>query len=376
MKSIKKWLIYFFLINSTNAFSQIDNSAFSKFIVPDSTKSKSLELSIYSFNYQRNYEYFNKFADGITFYGTQNIPSLTFYSNENVAINAGVLIRKDFGFDGINDVLPVFSIIYQKNNLKLINGVLQGTTDHNYLEILYDQDRKIVDPLEYGTQFIADKEYFYTDFWINWEKMIYKPSSDQEEINGGLSSRIKPFKSANNKLEFPLQAIAFHRGGQIDTLNEPIQTRLNTALGIEFTSSGKNFINQYQFSVFHLYQKLFSPFPYQIFPNGNGFNANAKIRTNYFELYATYFRGNGFQSILGSPVYQSVSIKIDNEAYFLKERELLILRLIGNINLSKNLILSSRFEPYFDLNKKSAFQFSNSLFLIFKQDFFLSKIKS
>ena len=374
----KKYASIIFVLSAFlgfNAFAQIDNSAFSDKITPDSAKSRTLELSIYNYNYQRNYEYFNKFADGLTWFGTQNIPSLTFYSNENVAINAGILIRKDFGFDGINEVLPVFSIIYEKNSLKLINGVLQGTTDHNYLELLYDQDRKIFDPLEYGTQLIVNKKYFYSDLWVNWEKMIYKPASEQEEITGGLSGRIKPFQFNNIRLEFPVQANALHKGGQIDTLSAPIQTRLNTAVGSEFTLTTKGFVKQVQLSVYLLNQKLFSPANYQIFESGYGYSFNGMIRTNYFDFHTTYFKGSGFESIVGAPVYESVSEQFNNVGYSQKNRELIIFRLIGNINLSKNLILSSRFEPYIDFKTKDQFQFSNSLFLIFNEDFFIRKIR-
>jgi hypothetical protein len=42
------------------------------------------------------------------------------------------------------------------------------------LSLLYNFERKITTPIEYGTQLLVDRDNFKLDSWIAWQKMIYK----------------------------------------------------------------------------------------------------------------------------------------------------------------------------------------------------------
>lgn len=358
---------------SISSFSQVDNSKLEQQFALNAKNGSGLYFNLYNFNYQRNYEYFNRIADGLTYYGLQLNPQLVYYSGKNFSAAGGVSIKKDFGDDGIRDVQPIFTIKYRKNDWTLINGTIEGNVSHRYIEPLYNYDRMITRPLEYGTQFITDSRFFYLDAWINWERMIYKPSPVQEEIAGGIASSLTLINNQKWKVELPLQFVAYHQGGQIDTIPDPLKTFLNTASGIKLQRSYSGFVRSISTENYYLTWKDFSFQKRQPYLQGNGLLLNAGVDTKLFNLVVSYWQGNGYQSVHGAPVYQSVSRHIAYPGYIEETRQLLFFRLINRFELTSNLYLDLRLEPYLDLNHPKL-EFSNSLFLVYKQDFLLKRV--
>ncbi|RZJ66346.1 MAG: hypothetical protein EOO47_25425, partial [Flavobacterium sp.] len=152
IKYKKTFFLLSFLAFAFGARAQFNNEAIYNRIRPADSLEKELHLNFYNFNYVRNYEYSNKFHDGYTLYGTQIEPQLVYYANPNLAITAGAYLRKDFGNEGIYDAKPLFSLKYHKRNLTLVFGSLEGNIQHNYIEPIYNFERKITSPIEYGTQ--------------------------------------------------------------------------------------------------------------------------------------------------------------------------------------------------------------------------------
>src|SRR3546814_7853652 len=64
--------------------------------------------------------------------------------------------------------------------------------------------------------------------------MIYKPSGEQEEILGGVNTRLHLLKKEGHSLSLPIQMLGWHRGGQIDTTSLETITQVNLAAGIEY----------------------------------------------------------------------------------------------------------------------------------------------
>src|SRR6218665_2179351 len=169
--------------------AQLNNNYLYNRIRPADSLTNELHLNFYNFNYVRNYEYSNKFHDGYTLYGTQLEPQLVYYAHPNLAITAGAYLRKDFGNErGLYDAKPLFNVKYSKNDLTLVFGSLEGNIQHNYIEPLYNFERKITTPIAYGTQLLIDKEKFKLDAWIAWQEMIYRGDAKKEEIVGGLAA--------------------------------------------------------------------------------------------------------------------------------------------------------------------------------------------
>lgn len=376
MKKIILFLLFSTIFECSQA--QILNDSLEYRIRPDSLKTGELHLSIYNFNYLRNYEYFNKIQDGYTLFGAQLEPQIIYYVHPRLAVTAGVHVRKDFGGRGIYRTYPLFSIKYQRGNTTLINGVLEGNINHRLLDPIYDFEKKITEPVEYGTQFIINSKSIFLDAFINWKRMIYKPSPNQEQILGGLSSEFNLIKNSSITLSLPLQFTAFHQGGQIDIVDDPLQTVVNTALGFKLKIPLNGWLRNFRTEIYLLSYKDFSFTNIRAYSRGHGWYLNAGFDSKYGSLMGTIWNGMSFISTEGMPLYQSVSQHIANAGYTEQNRRLFILRYSYQKKLIPNLYLDFRFEPLIDLNEAAGsrkIEFSNSSFLMYKQELRLYKIK-
>jgi hypothetical protein len=377
---MKRILALILLLNiCQKADAQILNDSLEYRLRPDSTRTGELYLSVHNFNYMRNYEYFNKIQDGYTLFGAQLEPQLVYYAHPRLAVTAGVHLRKDFGGRGIYKTYPLISLKYQHGNTTLINGVLEGNIHHRMLEPIYDFEKKITDPVEYGTQFILKNENLFLDAFINWKKMIYKPSLVQEQVLGGLSAELNLIKNSSLSLSIPLQLTVFHQGGQIDVIDEPLQTLVNSALGFKLKLPFSGWIKDFRTENYLISFNDFSFTDVQPFSKGYGWYLNAGFDTHKLGSFmGTFWKGEAFISTDGMPLYQSVSQHIVHQGYNEKNRKLFILRYSYQQKLIQNLYMDFRFEPMMDLGRPAGsrkIEFSNSSFLMYKQEFRLHKAK-
>lgn len=361
-----------------SAQAQLNNIYLYNRIRPSDSLTNELHLNFYNFNYVRNYEYSNNFHDGYTLYGAQLEPQLVYYAHPNLAITAGAYLRKDFGNErGLYDAKPLFNLKYSKNNLTLVFGSLEGNIQHNYIEPLYNFERKITTPIEYGTQLLIDKEKFSLDAWIAWQKMIYHGDAAKEEIVGGFTTEVALIKNENWKLTIPAQMLVYHQGGQIDVLKAiPISTLFNGATGFTLSKHIGYNVKQVYTNNYVAAYKDFSPTKVRAYQGGFGLWLNAGVDTRWGNLAASYWQGNKFISIKGMPLYQSVSENLYEYGYTEKERSILMFRYQYLHELLSNLYLDVRFEPHFDLkNSSNNLQFNHSFFLTYKESFKLFKVK-
>ncbi|MDQ8004800.1 MAG: hypothetical protein REI64_08385 [Pedobacter sp.] len=376
---MKKYLLAALFFNFVHlAQAQLNNNYLYNRIRPADSLTHEIHLNFYNFNYVRNYEYSNDFHDGYTLYGTQIEPQVTYYAHPNLAITAGAYLRKDFGNErGLYDAKPLFNVKYSKKDLTLVFGSLEGNIQHNYIDPLYNFERKITTPVEYGTQLLIDKEKFSLDAWIAWEKMIYRSDAAKERIAGGFTSDITLVKSNGWKLSIPAQALIYHTGGQIDVLNEiPLSTLLNAASGFTLSKNIGYHIKQVYTNNYIAAYKDNSPTKTRAYRGGFGLWLNAGADTRWGNLAASYWQGNQFITIKGMPLYQSVSENLNNFGFTADKRRILMLRYQYQRELLPNLFLDVRFEPHFDLdNAEKNLQFNQSFFLTYRENFRLFKLK-
>jgi len=373
----KNLLLILLIFLSICVQAQFNNEAIFNRIRPADSLNKELHFNFYNFNYVRNYEYNNKFHDGYTLYGTQLEPQLVYFANENLAISAGAYLRKDFGNKAVYDAKPLFSLKYHKKDLTLVFGSLEGNIQHNYIEPIYDIERKITAPIEYGTQLLVDKEKFKLDSWIAWQNMIYKGDAAKEEIVGGLITETFLVKNNHWSLAIPAQFLAYHQGGQIDVLKQiDISTLFNGATGFKIHKAIGYKVKEVFTDNYVAVYKDFSPNKVRAYQGGFGLWLNAGVNTKWGNLVASYWKGNNFLTIKGMPLYQSVSENLYEAGFKQNSRNILALRYVYQKQLIPNLYLDVRFEPHFDLDHADTqLQFNHSLFLTYKEDFRLFKKK-
>jgi hypothetical protein len=377
---MKRILLVLIFIFSGYQFSkaQFNSAAIENRIRPDSNAVGEVHFNFYNFNYVRDYEYSNQFHDGYTLYGTQLQPELVYYAHPNLAIVAGAYIRKDFGDNGVHDSKPLFALKYHKKDLSLIFGSLEGGIHHGYIEQLWDFERQITDPIQYGTQLIIEKEKWKLDAWIAWQKQIYTPSPVKEQIIGGLTAERTLFQNNGWKLSLPFQFLVYHKGGQIDTLKSvPLLTMGNGATGLKLHKEIGGNVQEIFTDNYIVGYKDFSPTKIQAFQGGYGLWFNAGANTKWGSLVASYWKGNNFQTIKGMPLYESVSSTLYDAGYKESNRSILLLRYAYQHELLPHLYLDVRVEPHVDLgtSRTEQLQFQGSFFLTYKQDFKLFKIK-
>ncbi len=370
-------LLVVIILGSFTLKAQFNNEAINNRIRPKDSLNKELHFNFYNFNYVRNYEYSNNFHDGYTLYGTQLEPKLVYYAHSNLAITAGAYLRKDFGNKGIYDAKPLFNLTYQKRNLTLIFGSLEGNIQHGYIEPLYNLERKITTPIEYGTQLLINRDKFTLDSWIAWQKMIYKGDAAKEEIVGGVVTETNLINTGYWKLSIPAQILAYHQGGQIDVLKSiSISTLLNGAAGFKLHRFIGNNVKEVFTDNYIAIYKDFSPEKVRAYQGGFGLWLNAGMNTKWGSFVASYWKGNNFISIKGMPLYQSVSENLYEKGFTQNSRNILALRYVYQKELIPHLYLDVRLEPHVDLNNADKnLQFNHSLFLTFKEDFRIFKKK-
>ncbi len=366
-------LLYAFIL-STDGFSQLNNHLFEdrKEIIPGRKDQVHLGVGILGFS--KNNEYFNKIADGYTLFGYQLYPSLTYYPAENVRVDAGVFLQKDFGNGGFEVIAPTLSIKVKRGDLNIIFGNLDGSLNHRLIEPLYDFERVLNDRLETGLQAVIEKENLFLDAWINWETMIYPGDSLQEEVSGGISFDYRIMEKNHFQISLPFQTVLYHQGGQIDASDAPLTSLMNNAvgLGLKYTLKDNQILKSLNSKNYFVYYTDFSFEKQQPFDNGSGLYLNLNLEFKWFNLLTSYWQGNEFISIKGTPLYQSVSHSFKNPGYSEEKRQLVIFRLMHDLKILENLYFSTRVEPFIDLQNNS-FEFSHGFYINFRPDFFLFK---
>jgi hypothetical protein len=360
----------FIFLYSFSAISQVDNTLLENNTAYTGSK---WQLNVYNFNFMRNYEYFNRHADGLTYFGSILQPTISFNPKKDLSLEAGMFYRKDYGASGIFDKQATFRINYHPGKWQIIAGQLNGNVSHRMPEPIYNYDRSITNNLEFGNQFLYTDSMLRFDAWINWENMIYKISPEQESVSGGFHLDYTLTKNNTWDINIPFTFFAYHKGGQIDTPDRSLQTFLNTAIGLQVKYHYNEKPKHYLFA--DIQAMTFNDFSFtKVFPktNGYGIMANLGWKFGHTSFSTMYWKGNDFVSVHGAPIYKSTSEQINNVGYYQTSRNLVFFRLISDYEIYKNFSISARLEPYIDLDDP-AFEFSNSLFLTYRENFSLGK---
>ena len=368
-------IILFILVVLQPSFAQIDNSHLYEKYPLGLQYRKNLYADIDILGYARNNEYFGKTVSGYTLFGYQFKPEVCFYPLENIRLGLGGFFQRDFGDDGIQYTIPVFSITYRTDSLKIIFGTLEGTLTHQIIEPLFGFERVITDRIEEGFQVKWYRRAFYLDTWLDWQNMIRKGDEELEEFIYGL--RFKPvlFRKRNMIFELDWQMILRHRGGQIDNTNLEEVLVGSSAVGFSFTTDfpQAGLISQIRSDNYYLLTKGSENAFVIDFNNGYGIYLNVNITMRNFQVMGSYWYADDFIAPAGGEIYQSISINYPEEGYYEKIRQLLFLRCMWQKEIGGGLSLGIRYEPFYDF-VNNAFDSSQGLYLRYRGDFKITSL--
>lgn len=333
-------------------------------------------LSVNSFIFFKDNEYFNKIVDGYTLFGTQFNPQLVYYPTKALRLEGGVFLWKDFGNPVLKQVRPTFRATYTVDKHQFILGNIRPNLNHGYIEPLFNFERVMLKPLEEGLQYRYLGNRLFVDVWVDWLRQQYRYSNYQEEIAGGVSSSYRlSGPDSRWQVTMPFQFTGQHHGGQIDTLRKPLQTLFNEALGLELRRAisgsplrGLRFNGYVLGFQDHSFTDGQLPFKY-----GRGLYLNTTLETRYADVMLSYWQGSRFISPLGGDLFQSLSRTVSNPDFLDRERRVLLVRLLRDFRISDAAALTVRIEPLYDFNAQ-ALDFSFGVYLNFRQEWLLGNV--
>ena len=335
-----------------------------------------VRVSLNAFVFFKDNEYFNKIVDGYTLYGTHLNPQLVYYLTKNLRLEGGVFLWKDFGNPELRQVRPTFRATWTRGKQQMIFGNIRSNLAHNYIEPMFNFERVMLNPLEEGIQVRYQGTRLFVDQWVDWQRQQYRYSNYQEEVAGGISSsyRISP-DGSRWTVAVPFQFTAIHNGGQIDTLDRPLKTAFNEALGLEarYRLDGPT-VRAVRFNGYVLgfqdYSFTAGQFPYKY---GTGLYLNGTLETRLVDVMVSYWQGSRFISPLGGDLYQSASRTVSNPGFLDPHRKIVMLRLLRDFRIADAAALTARVEPLFDLNSR-VLDYSFAMYLNVRTEWLLGNV--
>ena len=350
-------------------YAQLDNHVFEDRLAMDSSRNGQLFLGVNTLSFIKNTEYFNKIVNGKTLLGYQISPYLSFHPSPNLRIDAGIFARKNFGDPQFfTKFEPIFTIKYQQNDFALLFGNIEGSLNHRLIEPLYSFERMLLRRLENGFQLQYINEHIFLDTWLDWLTLLNKKDSLPEEIVSGISLNYALINHTRFTLQLPTQFLLYHSGGQ--GLNFNIYNLFFGALGgnCRFKINPYNFLQELSLENYYVVNR-YSGAVSLPFKKGEGFYSNLIFKTKRFHVMGSYWHGAGFSSEnLGGLLYQSASI-IDKQVNHIEQlRTLCILRFLYDWQLTDEITISLRFEPYYDFNN-SLFEHTEGFYINYRPYF-------
>ncbi|MEQ9413932.1 MAG: hypothetical protein RIF39_08880, partial [Cyclobacteriaceae bacterium] len=304
-----------------------------------------LFLGLNFLGFSKNNEYFDTIIEGYTLLGYQLHPTLSYFPAKNVRLDAGVYVQQDFGNRDFSTVVPAISLKVTNGPIALVFGNIESSLNHRLIEPLFDFERLLSDRMETGVQLQAMTDGLFFDLWLDWQNMIYNNDPEQERFVSGLSLNKRVLKKGSFQVSIPLQIQMSHKGGQINVNPPPLETVMNSALGVELQQEVSGFIKTLSVNGFYVHYNNLSSTNVRPYADGSGLYVNGNISTTFgLDIMASYWQAHEFISIQGGKVYPSVSefdYRIQQE-----NMQLLMLRMLYNREVAKGLYATLRVDTF------------------------------
>lgn len=346
--------MYFFVCVQTLTYAQVDNLNLENNRKIIGVNIGKIQFRLSSLVYVKNNEYFNEIADGYTLIGYYVNPTVSYRLHKKVQINAGVFVRKEYGYNGLKEIEPTFTVQIKQKDWRFLFGNIEGNISHRLIEPLMTFELVLTQPLEHGFQVKYQKKDAFFDGWLDWPQTTIAGKTNQERIWAGVSFYSLAVHIKDIKFQALGQASVFHLGGQNIRSLRPVRTLLNPAAGIRVK---KNFGKNQSITIDNYYVGYF-----ESSMQGTAYYLNAFWKNTKYQAGFSYWFGSFFNSPFGNDLMQSSSRKFNNESYYENIRNLLIVRLVRDWGISEKVKFSLRIEPYYDL-KNRIFEHSEGLYL-------------
>jgi len=331
-----------FLCETEPLCAQVSEKVFRTDYRLDTLKTGSLSVDIDNISFFRNIESPKTIVPGYTLPGFWLQAKAVYHPAENVKLEAGVHSLWFWGADSYpayayskladwNDgrsscaahLSPYFRAqVALSPQVNIVLGNLYGGASHRLVEPLYNPELNLTADPETGVQLLYDTRWLHLDGWVNWETFIYNMDTKQEAFTAGISALFQANKPGSTwYVYFPLQALAQHRGGQIDDTDLPVQTMVNGALGagIEHNTDGR-LLQKLSLEIDMLASRQLAGDLWN-FKRGSGIYVAASAELMNVRVKTAWWRSKDFIAMYGNPLFGVMSMS-SQDTYFVNPKTL------------------------------------------------------
>lgn len=336
---------------------------------------KELSLQVDNRNFFRNNEFFSDLADGYTLLGFHITPTVQYQVQDKLTIKGGVHALKYTGREDFRKLHPYFGLSYNFNpEFSMTIGSYSIEDRYRMINPLFSDERKIDAYVQNGLNFLYDRKDFYGNLWLDWDQFIYRKDKFREKFTMGGAFNWKVISGESDiLLSIPLEFLLRHKGGQINNSELPIISIFNYTSGanLEYNFTDR-FIRKAGISFLYLSYRDLSNKDVYAYKNGNAFYPYASVESQFSRLRVGYWDGYQFYAPSGYPMFQNIAF--DNNTFGKKERQMIT----ANFRYSRQLIESvdlSVMWGNFVNTENGNWNYTYSLSVCFKEDFFLKKLR-
>lgn len=289
-----------------------------------------LRLDVGSTLFFRDNEFATKSMDGYTLPGFRMIPRVGYRAADNIDIELGVYALRYWGADSYPNfayrdiavwkghkthafhILPWFRVqMATESGVNFVLGDIHGHSAHRLIDPLFAPELNLTADPEAGAQVLWSGRHMDVDVWVNWESFIYRLDTHQEAFTAGFSGRVKYNSEESPLLIYsPLQILAQHRGGEIDTITvSSVQTLVNGAAGVGLTTD----LRRRYFRQLTLEADLLGYWQQagELWPMDNGWAVwiHGALDISRSRVKLGWFKAHDFISMFGYPFFGAVSTR-------------------------------------------------------------------
>jgi hypothetical protein len=375
-QQIRKYILFLLFFGST-IFSDAQISNEFRYYYPEFEAQRSHELILHllNVNFVKNNEYKNRFAWGHTLIGYAIQPSLMYYAGDRLRLRAGIFLQQYSGLGYYSQVRPVLSAHLRLSpSVDVIMGSLQGHIHHRLIEPLFEPERQFTRPLENGIQFLINRPRLWMDVWVDWEQFVQEGDLFPERFTAGVSAKPKLLGATARpwQITLPVNVIAVHRGGEVSSYAQRVQTALNMAFGVKVEHDLNGILQKAGvFGYVMNYRNLNEVGQLEV-NNGKASYIGAIADTRRINMMLGYYRGHNFVALRGSGMFQSVSPIREN--VYVPYRHLITSKISYNRAFLEKIRFSFLFGGYYDV-RDHRFDFASGVHINFNPSFFITKVK-
>lgn len=322
------FVLVILLFCTSSLFAQLDKKLYYSNVSIDSLNQKKLLFELDNISFFKDNEYKASIQKGYSLPGFWLQPKLVYYPLKNLKLEVGAHFLRYWGafsypygaYMGIAEwnkdhyqkgfhALPWLRAQVDFGQWSIVFGNIYGKSNHRLITPLYSNELNLTADPEAGLQILHSSKYIDLDVWIDWKDFIFQQDTHQEVFFVALSSRFK-FNEEEKPFHFyaPLQVIAQHRGGEIDTIvTNSVQTLINGAVGVGGVWNVNHRILKrvgVEADFTCSFQQAGHLWPCD---SGTGYLINAYSDLRDFRVKAAWWMNRDFISLMGNPFYSALS---------------------------------------------------------------------